>query len=97
MLRQRMLDRPGALHHVLGRRIEGMEENPRRRKKLCQVAGAEVGIHGGVSGTVSGNDNVISEPAGETGGHHGVGGVGQVICVYPYVNCVPINCHRNIA
>ena len=28
--------------------------------------GAEVGIRGGVSGTVSGDDDVISEPDGET-------------------------------
>ncbi len=35
--------------------------------------GAEVGIHGGVSGTVSGDDDVIGEPDGETGGDDGVG------------------------
>ena len=34
---------------------------------------AKVGIHGGVSGTVSGDDDVIAEPDGETGGDDGVG------------------------
>jgi hypothetical protein len=47
--------------------------------------GAEVGIHGGVGGALSGNDNVIGEPDAETGGDDGVGCVGQVICIYLYV------------
>lgn len=46
---------------------------------------AEVGIHGGVGGAVSGNDDVAGEPDGESGGDGGVGCVGQVICIYPYV------------
>ena len=48
--------------------------------------GAEVGIHGGVGGTVSGDDDVSSEPDGETaGGDDGVEWMEQVICIYPYV------------
>jgi hypothetical protein len=50
--------------------------------------GAEVGIHRGVGGTVSGDDNGIGEPDGETEGDDGVGCLGQVIYIYPYV---PLN------
>ena len=49
---------------------------------------AGVGIHGGVGVTVSGDDDVIGEPDGETEGDDGFGCVGQVICIYPYV---PLN------
>ena len=45
---------------------------------------AEVGIHGGVGGAVSWDDDVIGEPDGETGEDDGVGCVGQVIFIYPY-------------
>ncbi len=51
-------------------------------------AGEEVGIHGGVGGAVSGDDDVIGEPDGETGGDDGAGCVGEVICIYPYVPLV---------
>ena len=58
----------------------------KERNKLgpCQDKreGTEVGIHGGA---VSGGDNVLGEPDGETGGDDGVGWMGQVICIYPYV------------
>jgi hypothetical protein len=47
--------------------------------------GTEVGIHEGVGGALSGDDNVIGEPDAETGADAGVGCVGQVICIYPYV------------
>ena len=50
--------------------------------------GAKVGIHWGVGGGVSEDDNTIGEPGGETGGDDGVGCVGQAICIYPYV---PLN------
>ena len=46
----------------------------------------EAGMHGGVGGAVSGDDDVIGEPDGENGGDDEVGCVGQVICTYPYVN-----------
>ena len=36
----------------------------------------EVGIHGGVGGAVSGDDDVIGEPDSETGGDDGAGCVG---------------------
>ena len=57
---------------------------------LCQGKRdlAEVGIYGGFGGAVSGDDDVLGEPDGETGGDDGVGCVGQVICIYPYV---PLN------
>jgi len=42
-------------------------------------------MHGGVGGAVSGDDDVIGEPDGETGGDDGVGLVEQVISIYPYV------------
>jgi len=42
-------------------------------------------MHGGVVGAVSGDDDVLGEPDGETGGDDGVGWMGQVICIYPYV------------
>ena len=45
----------------------------------------EVGIHSGVGGAVSADDDGISEPDGEIGGGNGVGRRGQVICIYPYV------------
>jgi len=46
--------------------------------------GAEVGIHGGVSGVVSGDDDILDEPNGETGGDDEVGCMGHIICIYPY-------------
>jgi len=46
--------------------------------------GAEVRIHRGVGGAVSGDDDILGEPHGETGGGDGVGCVGQVISIYPY-------------
>jgi len=49
------------------------------------TGGAEVGIHGGVGGAVSGDDYVIGETDGETEGDDGVGCLGQVICIDPYV------------
>ena len=45
--------------------------------------GAEVGIFGGVGGVVSGDDNIIGEPDGETGGDDGVGFEGQIIFIIP--------------
>ena len=61
----------------------------KERNKLgpCQDKreGAKVGIHGGVSGAVSGDDDGSGEADGETGGDDGVGWMGQVICIYPYV------------
>ena len=47
--------------------------------------GTEVGMYGGVGGAVSGDDDVLGGPDGETGGDDGVGCMGQVICIYPYV------------
>jgi hypothetical protein len=38
-----------------------------------------------VGGAVSGDDDLLGEPDGETGGDDGVGYMGQVICIYPYV------------
>jgi hypothetical protein len=35
--------------------------------------GGEVEIHGGISGTVSSDDDGVGEPDGETGGDDGVG------------------------
>jgi hypothetical protein len=53
--------------------------------------GTEVGIHGGVDGAVSGDDDGIGAPDGNAGGDDGVGRMGQVICIYPYVPfCVPV-------
>ena len=42
-------------------------------------------MHGGVGGAVSGDDDGIGEPDGETGGDYGGGRMEQVICIYPYV------------
>jgi hypothetical protein len=36
------------------------------------AGGEEVGIHGGVGGPVSGDDNVLGEPDAETGGDGGL-------------------------
>ena len=44
----------------------------------------ELGYTGG-GVTVSGDDDVIGEPDGKTGGDEGVGCMGQVIFIYPYV------------
>src|SRR4030065_601987 len=41
---------------------------------------AEVGIHGGVGGEVFGDDDVLGESDGETGGGGGGGWGGQVDC-----------------
>jgi hypothetical protein len=41
--------------------------------------------HRGVVGAVSEDDDVLGEPDGETGGDDGVGWMGQVISIYPYV------------
>ena len=46
---------------------------------------AEVGVHGGVGGAVSGNDDVVGEPDGESGGDGGVGWLEQIIPLCPYV------------
>jgi hypothetical protein len=59
----------------------------RGRKILCQVAVRSWDAQG-VGGTVSGDDDVIGEPDVETEGDDGVGCVGQVICICPYV---PLN------
>jgi hypothetical protein len=48
--------------------------------------GTEVGMHGDVSGAVSRDDDILGEPNGETGGDDGVGWMGQVIYIYPYVS-----------
>ena len=68
---------------------------------ILSGGGAEVGIHGGVGGAVSGDDDVLGEPDGETGGDDGAGCVGEVICIYPYVPLVLVRpprpcfgCHR---
>ena len=42
-------------------------------------------MHRGVGGAVSEDDDVLGKPDGETGGDDGVGWMGQVICIYPYV------------
>jgi len=55
------------------------------RRIFMSGGGAEVGIHGGAGGAVSGDHDVIGEPDGQTGGDDGVGCLGQVICIYPYV------------
>ena len=47
--------------------------------------GAEVGIHGGVGGSLSENDDVAGEPDGESGGGGGVGWLERVIPLCPYV------------
>jgi len=49
---------------------------------------AEVGIHGGVVGSVSENDDVAGEPDGESGGDGGVGWLERVIPLCPYVPLV---------
>jgi hypothetical protein len=38
--------------------------------------GTEVGMHGGVGGAISGYDDGIDEPDGETRGYDGVGWMG---------------------
>ena len=47
--------------------------------------GTEVGMHRGVGGAVSGDDDGIGKSDGESGGDDGVGWMGQVICIYPYL------------
>lgn len=46
---------------------------------------AEAGIHGGVGGAVSGNDDVAGEPDGESGEDGGVGWLERVIPLCPYI------------
>jgi hypothetical protein len=55
-----------------------------------QAEDTEVGIHGGVSGAVSGNDDGIGEADGETGGDDGIGWMGQINCIYPYVPLISL-------
>ena len=45
----------------------------------------KIGIHEGTGGMVSGDDDGIVEPNGQAGRDDGVGWMGQVICIYPYV------------
>jgi hypothetical protein len=47
--------------------------------------GVEVGIHGGVGGPVSENDDVAGESDGESGEDGGVGWLERVISLCPYV------------
>jgi len=47
--------------------------------------GTEVGMHGGASGAVSGDDNGIGELVGKTDGDDRVRWMGQVVCINPYV------------
>ena len=47
--------------------------------------GEEVGIHRGVGGAVTGDDDLIGEPDGETGGEGAVLWIRQIISFYPYV------------
>jgi len=42
-------------------------------------------MHRGAGGAVSGDDDGIGKSDGETGGDDGVGWMGEVICIYPYV------------
>ena len=44
----------------------------------------EVGRHGGVGGAVSGDDDLIGEPDGETGGNDGGVWIRKIISFYPY-------------
>jgi hypothetical protein len=46
---------------------------------------AEVGIYGGVGGSVSENDDAAGEPDGESGGDGGVGWFERVIPLCPYI------------
>jgi len=52
---------------------------------ILSGGGAKVGIHGGVVGAVPGNDHVVGEPDGESGGDGGVGWLERVIPLCPYV------------
>ena len=47
--------------------------------------GTEVWVQVFVRGAVSEDDDVLGESDGKTGGDDGVGWMGQVICIYPYV------------
>ena len=49
---------------------------------------AEVGIHGGVGGAISGNDDVAGEPDDASGADGGVGWLERVIPLCPYVPLV---------
>jgi len=51
----------------MGQRIEGISI-----LKYFVRCGEEVGIHGGVGGAVFGDDDILDEPDGETGGDDGV-------------------------
>ena len=59
------------------------------KEGILSGGGGEVGIHGGVGGAVSGDDDVLGEPDGKTGGDDEVGCMGQLICIYPYVPSIP--------
>jgi len=52
---------------------------------ILSSGSAEVGIHGGVGGSVSGNEDVALELDGESGGDGGVGWLKRVIPLCPYV------------
>ena len=55
--------------------------------------GTEVRIHGGVVGSVSGDDDSVAEPDGETGGDDGVGWVGRVIPIYSNITFTIYSTH----
>ena len=48
----------------------------------------EVGIHSGVGGVISGNDDVAGEPDDASGADGGVGWLERVIPLCPYVPCL---------
>ena len=51
----------------------------------CKRDGTEVWMRGGVGGAVSGDDDGIGDSDRENGGDDGIGWMGQVISIYPYV------------
>lgn len=53
---------------------------------------AKVGIHGGVGGAVSENDDVAGEPDDASGADGGVGWLEQAIPLCPYVPCLLLIC-----
>jgi len=56
---------------------------PHGKEAILSGGSAEVGIDGGVGGSVSGNGDVAGEPDGESGEDGGVGWLEQVIPLCP--------------
>ncbi|OGP72908.1 MAG: hypothetical protein A2V86_09185 [Deltaproteobacteria bacterium RBG_16_49_23] len=51
--------------------------------------------HEGLGSALSADEDVVAKPDGQTGGDERVGGLGQVICIYPNVTLAFLKEHSD--